>query len=72
MLKVTLPVKSSVHAAILAAGGPSALAAALKVSRPTIDKWRKRGWFPEHRLSAVIAATGLPESIVRGKRNGKR
>jgi DNA-binding transcriptional regulator YdaS (Cro superfamily) len=64
MINVTLTTDSPVKAAQLAVGGPSKLADMLKVSRQTLHKWRKRGWFPPHRIEAVEAVTGLPRATL--------
>lgn len=41
------------------------LAYILKISRPAISKWRKRGRIPAERVLAVERATGISRNILR-------
>ncbi|MDO9708715.1 type II toxin-antitoxin system CcdA family antitoxin [Paracraurococcus lichenis] len=57
--------KTGVEAAIVAAGGVSALAAAIGISHVSVIRWRARGVIPAERVAAVAAATGLPRQALR-------
>lgn len=64
-MKYTIQAKSPVHAAVKAFETPGEFCEALGISRQSLSRWRKRGWFPEGRIARVHELTGIPAEQLR-------